>query len=386
MKRCAPLALCALFATNVAHADEPCEAKREYDGIMAMVTEQFYDKTFRGLDWGTRVAAYRNQVACGDTEVAIATQINALLATLHASHTGLYTRQDLEYWALNSVFSNGLDKSPLAFSGIWPTKRGQAWYAAYVLEDSPAAKAGVRAGDLLVSLDGGAFEPLGFRAETESVLVISSDGHTQRTVRLMPVFESVQSAFVRASIASEREIPVEGKRVGYFHLWSGTNMKFREALEAALATLEERKVDALILDLRGGFGGSGPEYLAKLKGSAHFEKVPKYFLIDDGVRSGKEWVSAMVRQQKLGTLVGSTTAGMFLGGQANRPFDGKYFLYVAVGAFTPEGIPPIEGIGVPPDVAVPACRVFCAGEDAQLAKALELFRMSAMSAKPAAAS
>jgi C-terminal processing protease CtpA/Prc len=97
-------------------------------------------------------------------------------------------------------------------------------------------------------------------------------------------------------------------------------------------------------------------------------------------------VSALVRQQKLGTLVGSTTAGMFVSGRANEPFDGKYFLYVGTAAFTPEGIPPIEGIGVPPDVAVPACRVFCNGEDPQLAKALELFRLSAMSAKPSAPS
>lgn len=381
------LAICTLLATPLAQAAaQPCEARREYDGIMSLVTEQFLDKTFRGMDWPARVAAYRNQVTCGDTDVQVATQVNALLAQLHTSHTGLYTRQDLEYWALQSVFSQSLDKFPVALSGIWPRQIGQAWYAAYVLEDSPAARAGVRTGDLLLSLDGHAFEPLGFSAETEATLIVSSDGHEQRTIRLTPTFESVQSAFVRASRVSEREIPVDGKRVGYFHLWAGTNVAFRETLDAALEHLENEKVDGLILDLRGGFGGSGPEYLAKLKGSKHLGQVPKFFLIDDGVRSGKEWVAAMVRQQNLGTLVGSTTAGMFVAGRANQPFDGKYFLYIGTAAFTPEGIPPIEGIGVPPDVAVPPCRVFCNGEDAQLAKALELFRVSAMSSKSAAAS
>src|SRR5262245_49514710 len=138
------LALCTLLATPLAQASsEPCEARREYDGIMSLVTEQFLDKTFRGMDWPARVAAYRNQVMCGDTEVQLATQVNALLAQLHTSHTGLYTRHDLEYWALQSVFSQSLDKFPVALSGIWPKQVGQAWYAAYVLEESPAARAGV---------------------------------------------------------------------------------------------------------------------------------------------------------------------------------------------------------------------------------------------------
>jgi carboxyl-terminal processing protease len=371
------LALTALFFTlNHAYAAEPCQALREYDDITAVVTEQFYDRTFRGLDWPGRVASYRRQVTCGDSEVALTTQINALLSELHASHTGLYSKSDLEYWALQSIFSASIEKFPLALSGIWPVRLGQARYAAYVLEDSPAARAGVLRGDLLVSLDGGAFDPLGFNAQAGSTLVVSSDGHTQRTVHVQAIFESTQSSFLRAGIASAREIPVGTKRAGYFHLWSGTHVRFRETLEAALTRFEGAQVDALVLDLRGGFGGSGLEYLAKLKASTYLGRIPKYVLIDDGVRSGKEWITASIRQQKLATVVGSTTAGYFLGGRANQPFDGKYFLYVASAAFEPEGIPPIEGKGVAPDIAVAPCRVLCAGRDPQLDTVLDLIRKS----------
>ena len=371
------LALSALFfLLNPAHAAEPCQALREYDGITAIVTEQFYDRTFRGLDWPGRVASYRRQVTCGDSDVVLTTQINALLSELHASHTGLYSKRDLEYWALQSIFSQKIDTFPLALSGIWPVRLGEARYAAYVLEDSPAAHAGVLTGDLLVNLDGAAFDPLGFNAQMGSTLVVSSDGHSQRSVRVQPVVESTQSSFLRAGIASAREIQVGAKRVGYFHLWSGTHVRFRETLEAALTRFEDAKVDALVLDLRGGFGGAGLEYLEKLKTSAYLGRILKYMLIDDGVRSGKEWIAASIRQQKLGTLVGSTTAGYFLGGRANQPFDGKYFLYVAIGAFEPEGIPPIEGKGVAPDVAVAPCRVLCAGRDPQLDAVLELIRKS----------
>ena len=368
------LALCALVAASCAEASEPCQAVREYDALTTTLTEQFYDKTFRGIDWPARVAAFRKQIACSDGDVAIAAQVNSLISVLRASHTALYTKHDLDYWALQSVFSRSLDAFPLALSGIWPISLGQARYAAYVLDDSPAARAGVLAGDQLVSLDGGPFDALRFDAQKDATLVVSSDGKTQRTVRLRPILEGMQNAFYRASIASTREIAVGKKRVGYFHLWAGTHDRFQEALESAIARFASARVDALILDFRGGFGGSGPEYLEKLKTSESLKAVPKYVLIDDGVRSGKEWITAIVRQEKIATLVGSTTAGAFLGGQANQPFDGKYFLYVAVGAFEPEGIPPIEGKGVPPDVPVPACRVFCAGRDAQLEKAIELIR------------
>ena len=153
-------ALC--FAVGHAHAAELCQPLSEYDGITAIVTEQFYDHTFRGLDWPTRVAHYREQVSCGDSEGALAAQINTLLGELHASHTGLYTQHDLDYWALRSIFSAKTDAFPIASSGIWPKRIGQAQYAAYVLEDSPAAQAGVLAGDLLVSLDGAPFDPLKF--------------------------------------------------------------------------------------------------------------------------------------------------------------------------------------------------------------------------------
>ncbi|HEU4625821.1 MAG TPA: S41 family peptidase [Steroidobacteraceae bacterium] len=353
-----------------------CTRLREYDEITAIVGEQFYDRTFRGLDWPARVAHYRSQVSCGDSDTALAVQINALLAELRASHTGLYTKRDLDYWALQSIFSGSLDAFPIASSGIWPKRIGEAQYAAYVLEDSPAARAGVLAGDLLVSLDGERFDPLGFDAQRESTLVVSSDGATQRTVRLRATFESTQSAFLRASIASAREIRAGAKRVGYFHLWAGTNARFLDALDSALTSFARARVDVLILDLRGGFGGAGLEYIENLKPGKPLGRVPKYVLIDDGVRSGKEWVAAAVRQQKIGTLVGSKTAGAFLAGRANQPCEGKYFLYVATAAFVPDGIPPIEGIGVPPDVAVPACRVYCGGRDAQLEKALALIGRS----------
>jgi carboxyl-terminal processing protease len=193
-------------------------------------------------------------------------------------------------------------------------------------------------------------------------------------VRIQATTQGMQQFFLNATRDSMRIVPIGAHATGYFHLWAGAHPVFLESINAAMEAFESKRVDALILDLRGGFGGAGLEYLAKLKSSPHLSQVPRYVLIDDGVRSGKEWLAATVRTEKLGTLVGSKTAGMFLGGAPHRFFDDKYLLYLAEHTFTPPGIGEIEGIGIEPDVAVDPCRAYCAGTDPQLDKAVELIR------------
>jgi carboxyl-terminal processing protease len=241
-----------------------------------------------------------------------------------------------------------------------------------VVPGTAAAAAGVYAGDLLVALDGQPFRTFGFSAERPSTLTVSSDGRARRDVKLQATAGSMQHFLLVATRNSTAIREVGGRKVGYFHLWAGTHTRFLESLNAALVGFEKARVAALIIDLRGGFGGSGLEYLAYMRSSTHLRSVPKYFLIDDGTRSGKEWVSATIKSQHIGTLVGSRTAGAFLGGSPFRFADERYLLLLAVSTFTPPGIGPIEGIGVEPDVAVAPCREFCGGRDPQLEKVFEL--------------
>jgi carboxyl-terminal processing protease len=368
------LLACLGFEARAIAAETPCQPVVEFDVITAAVTEHFYDRTFRGLDWLKRVATARNKVRCQDDTQAVAAKLNRLLSELHASHTGVYTQRDPDYWALQSVFSQSVDQHPVSFSGIWPLRVERRWYAKYVLPGSPAAESGVEAGDELISIDGKPFQPLGFSATKASTLVLSRDGRRKQSLPISARMEPMQKFFLDATRASARRIPVGAHDVGYFHLWAGTHELFLASLNSALAEFEEQRVDALVLDLRGGFGGAGPEYLEKLQDSAYLARVPKYFLIDDGVRSGKEWVSGSVKSQKLGTLVGSKTAGMFLAGAPYHFFDDRYLLYLAVEAFEPPGIGKIEGVGIAPDVPVAPCRKYCAGKDPQFDKAEELIR------------
>lgn len=353
---------------------KPCEGRKEYDGITAVVTEKFYDRTFRGLDWPARVALYRKKVECNANAKSVAATANELLSELHASHTAVYTSDQLEYWALQSIFSPRLDAYQINNSGIWPRMDGGHWFARYILPGSSAEKAGVRSGDELIAIDGHAFDPLGFKSTAASVLSVSSDGRERRNVAIVAVRQSVEQSFLDATLAEAMLIPLESGQVGYFHLWTGTNPVFLQAMNQAVAQFESAHVLALIIDFRGGYGGANLDYISALKASESLRKIPKVLLIDEGVRSGKEWVAGVVKHEGIATVVGSKTAGAFLGGMVNHLFNDKYFLYVAGAAFVPPDVGPIEGIGIEPDVPVLPCMKYCNGADPQLDKALELIR------------
>ncbi len=111
----------ALTLHSIAYA-QVCAPLAEFDKIADTVTKNFFDKRFRGIDWPNRVAFYRKQVGCNMNESSVAEISNQLLKELNVSHTGVFTRQDLDYWALNSIFSRNLTQFPIAFSGIWARK------------------------------------------------------------------------------------------------------------------------------------------------------------------------------------------------------------------------------------------------------------------------
>src|SRR5690606_15470885 len=182
---------------------------------------------------------------------------------------------DQHYWGLHSFYwgiesaSRGVsgDRYEVNSSGLWAERIGGKWFARFVLEGSPAARAGVLAGDELVALDGAEFHPLAF-ASSASELTVSSDGRTTRTVEIRPIRQSLNRAFDEAARASQKILAVDGKRLGVFHVWSGS-AEIRRALAEALAEFEAQQVDALLLDFCGGYGGMTEAHIAPLRESAY---------------------------------------------------------------------------------------------------------------------
>jgi C-terminal processing protease CtpA/Prc len=180
-------------------------------------------------------------------------------------------------------------------------------------------------------------------------------------------------AFIRASQASVAIRKVGDLHVGYFHLW-GARAPILQSLKDALALFESQKVNALVLDLRGGYGGTSLDYLQPIWRSVYLMSVPRYFLIDENVRSGKEMLAAIAARDHLAELVGSRTAGAFLGAVPVRIDGGRYFVVVAAFGGNLPDLPRVEGRGVTPTIRVEPCRIHCRGRDPQWEKVVGLIR------------
>ncbi len=364
-----PLAVIALIATAPTWA---CAPLALYDETTSVVTANFYDRAYRGLPWKERVALHRQGLTCESTNAAVALRLNALLAELETSHTGFYTPADLSYWALKNIFARKIDAHPFPQIGLWATcSADDGCFARNVYEGSIAEKAGLRVGDQLLKLDDAPFDPLGFRVGgAQRLLVRSRAGETPRSLAVRARRESAQRALLRATRKAMRLYERGGRKIGYVHLWAGTHPEIQATFVSQLKSLAGR-VDAIVVDLRDGFGGASPDFVAPLYEDERLRKTPVVALVNDGTRSGKEWVAYRLKRDKRATLLGETTAGYFIGGRIYDIRGGDFALYLAVEKFDPEDVlDPIEGVGVAPDVESPGCRRFCEGRDPQLEDAL----------------
>ena len=362
------------YAAKAQSGDDNCQPLIDTSVILSVVTEQFYDRRFNGLNWSAEVAETVESVSCDDSPAQVSARVNTLLSRLGASHTAVFSIQDLEYWAFNAQFYfDSLDGYPFPFAGIWAEPDGDQWFVSAVLDGSVAAQAGVQPGDQLLQLNNQAFTPTGF-VSGENTLQLSSDGNTTRELQLLVSEQGMMRAFTEASAASARIFELgagdQKKTVGYYRIWAGRDQIQRD-FQTQLEVFHESEADALIVDLRGGLGATSADYLAPVRYQLTREKIPVHFLIDDSVFAGKEVLVSIVRRDSLGTLVGSTTAGEHRPARTSRILGDRYFLTVATGSFPPPETGVIEGVGVAPDIEVESCRQYCAGHDPVLEASIQ---------------
>jgi carboxyl-terminal processing protease len=368
-----------LVDSGAAFAAAVPDALEIYDRTTGIVSEKFYDRSFRGLPWEKMVADARAKLT-GPTDGRQLTEtINDLLRSLRVSHTQFLSAEEQEYWALKSIFSRDLEGAPLPQIGAWFASAEGRWFIRCILAGSPAEKAGLARGDEIVAVNGRAFEPVRSFADSAgqavSLTYRRARHGAERVVEVTPELRGLQSSFLAATLASRRIVPAGNRRVGYFHLWAGTHPRFREALIQAAQEFSA-DTDAFILDLRDGFGGCAPSWLNPFfdhdeagRPIAQVYAKPLVVLINGGTRSGKEWLAFILKKTRRATLVGARTAGHFIAGQPFEIEPGRFMLYLAVNGDGPPGVA-IEGIGVAPDANVDFEFPYSAGSDPQLAAAI----------------
>jgi carboxyl-terminal processing protease len=367
-----------------------------FEEVWQTVRDRFYDPHLRGLDWQAIRERYSPDAAQATTEDRLANVINQMLFELHASHTRYYTRNEPEYYQLADIFSgtlrrHGLERAfpagRISYPGIGIVSRTDTGrrFVSGVIDATPAHRAGLRAGDEIIAADDAPFQQVGSfidRIGKPVVLTLRRDGTLVRTA-VTPIDIEPNRMFLEGMQASARVVQSNGRRIGYVHVWSYAGYAYQRALEHLIADGVLKDADALIWDLRDGWGGAIPEYLDLFNtrtptmqiidrnGDREFENIkwrkPVAMLINGGTRSGKEILAYGFKKYRLGEVIGTRTEGAVLA--ATSFLIGNGLLLLAVRDVLTDGIR-LEGVGVTPTIEVQPGPISVEKGDAQLDRAV----------------
>lgn len=373
-----------------------------FDQVWELTRDRFYDPRLHGVDWNAARVRYRPQAEAARSGDDLAAAINAMLATLNASHTRYYTRDEPAYYQLADIFSGALQRRGLgrAFPGgevsypgigvFTETDATGRLFVSGVIDGAPGRSAGLLAGDEILAADGEPFRPVGsFRGKVGSKVALTvrrAAGAGPMTIPVAPADLKPGDMFLAGLNASARVVVAPGgARVGYVRVWSYANHRYQGALEDLIAEGPLRDADALVWDLRDGWGGAQPWYLDLFNARAPTMQVadrngetgivgakwrkPVAALINGGTRSGKEVLAYGFREYGLGPLIGSRTEGAVLAATAFLVGD-EGLLLLAVEDVLVDG-KRLEGVGVEPTIPVPFDRRWAEGRDPQFDRAVE---------------
>ena len=236
---------------------------------------------------------------------------------------------------------------------------------------SPADKAGIRAGDVILEVDGKSTAEMSL---AEAVLTIRGTKGT--AVRLLVLHEDesepVEIEIVRDTIELS-SVRFEMKEdIAYIHI-THFSRQTDEELAPVLVSLAEKEAKGIILDLRSNPGGlldeviditshfltegvvvsvvdnKGEKTFHEVKTSEVVTDLPVVILVNGFSASGSEVLSGALQDHERATVAGSKTYGK---GSVNilRELENGSALYITIARWlTPDGRP-IEGEGIEPDI------------------------------------
>ena len=342
-----------------------------FDRVIETVERDFLFPDRFDADWERARDGARGQIDETTDDATLVAILNRLVKRLGVSHTRVIGVDDPSSADLRGIFSRDLDGFPRPTIGAELERASVAWQVTAVLAGSPAATAGLLVGDRVTTIDGGLAHPVRSLRGKSSIEVRAQRPGVGTVDLTIPVIEvGVGREHLNALIASQRVETIDGVSIAFAHLSAGVHPAIEEEFRR-FVTEDAASADAFILDLRSGYGGAHPGYLAPFfeagDAPAAFDG-PLVALIDESTRSGKEWLAWEIAHRKRGTLVGSTTAGAFVGGRFQEIVRERVWLYLAVVA-GPEGIE-LEGIGQPADRPV-VRNPFVPADDLPMQRAIE---------------
>lgn len=363
-----PSALPQTFYVNAS------ENKKLIEKVDTAVQKRLYSRKLAETAWKESLQKQHDRIAESKNIDELSTAMAPVFASLNSSHCNFVTVNDEMYHFLHALFSDfnkKLNKGKVDYVGFvtggTPFAKNQI---RYVLDGSPAAKADLRMGDRILKVNGidfvGYCNFLG-TANTTTSIIIDRPNVGKKTIEIKPIKADLYTAYVEATKSSVKIDEVNGKKIGYVHVWCG-GRRNNEALDEIIEDKFD-KTDGLIIDLRDGYGGNSlsdldrfyrdpkayPDFVTvdrngKKHSSRYYYEKPIVAIINGGSRSGKELVAFSLKRTGRATLVGTKTAGAVLAGSLT-PLNEKCSAYIAVLDGTVGGVR-LEGVGVEPDIEI----------------------------------
>lgn len=364
------------------HLDIPALVRAGVDGLRRELTLAGLDASGLepipfGLDMDHALAAFQERL---DRAVSVAEGkvserqllyggLRAMLKAVGGSHTAFLTPEQ------RVVFQAILSGKSYSGIGVSFGQRAGQWVISSVVPGAPAEMAGLRRGDVLVSIDG---HPVADLVSSEIQLLLIGDPGTPAHVTVRRGAETVRVVVVRAPIrrpvVSSRMLP---GGLAYLKLYGypvGAAAEIREALRGLL----DHHPRALLVDLRENSGGLVREFLATMslflpagsvvlteiqrdgvprpKATVGLPLVPRTLplvaLIDLGTASNGELTAASLKEIRGVPLIGERTAGELEYSTLEVLPDGSGVRIAYARVLTSRSVE-IEGRGYPPDIEVP---------------------------------
>ncbi len=387
-----------------------------FDSAWSIIGRTHWDTTYNGVNWSAVRADLRPRAAAANTTGQLRAVLSDMVGRLKQSHFSIIPREIADAAASGAAKSAGntsaLDRS--GSIGVEVRYLDSTIVIAHVDRDGPAARAGVQTGWRVQSVNGCPMsarlarmprEPDGRRvaltafsiatqalagAVGDTATVVFADARgVDRTLRLRRAPEAGAVAkfgnlpAMNARLSFE-QVTSGGKTVGIirFNIWMPI---LSPQFDAAVDSL--RNADAIVLDLRGNFGGVGGMSMgiaghfldstrtigtmvqrgATLKFVANPRRVdtrsrgvspfagPLAIVVDELSISTTEIFAGGMQALGRAQVFGVQTSGQALPSVAERLPNGD-ILYHAIADFLNPFGTPLEGAGVTPDRVVPLTR------------------------------
>ncbi len=386
----------SLLIASLGSAQDPAfDNAKVFDEVWSNARDQFFDARTIETSWESARERFRPLAIEAASRDQFANVISRMLATLKVSHTAYFPMTHPKRFQLLGVFEvlAPIDRQDLLeyeSIGVDIEVIDGKVFVRSVFDGFPAAEAGIHFGDEIISIDDQPFHPIeSFRGKTKVSVALrrSLDG----PIESLPVPVAIlngRTMFETALEKSARKFDSEGKSIAYIHVWSYAGSKYQDAVRNLLLFGGLKTCDALVLDLRDGWGGASLEYLNLFRepiaemvskpregDPINYSGVwgkPVVLIVNERSTSGKELFTYGFKKLKLGEVVGSTTAGAVVAGKATLLSNGDV-LYLAVSDIEVDG-QRLEGRGVSPTIEIARPIPFANGADPQLERAIKVAR------------